>query len=258
MSSQREFSAALLDPLRPCPEGLKAWNGSDPGKRFAVYRNNVTSSLIDALADTFPVLQALVGEEFFRAMARLFVQTAPPDSPILAHYGAGLADFVAGFAPAQSLPYLADMARLEYARVQAYHAADAQAVSQPALAAAMAVPERIAQLQLQLHPSLQLLRSDWAVLSLWSEHQGGPAVDRRELAAPEDMLVLRSGLEVAVLLLAPGVADFALALQRDLALGEAAGCAAQAHPGFDLGASLALLLRLGAITALHQVTGETP
>jgi hypothetical protein len=186
------------------------------------------------------------------------VQTAPPDSPILAHYGAGLADFVAGFAPAQSLPYLADMARLEYARVQAYHAADAQAVSQPALAAAMAVPERIAQLQLQLHPSLQLLRSDWAVLSLWSEHQGGPAVDRRELAAPEDMLVLRSGLEVAVLLLAPGVADFALALQRDLALGEAAGCAAQAHPGFDLGASLALLLRLGAITALHQVTGETP
>jgi hypothetical protein len=251
MSRQREFSAALLDGLLPCPEGLKAWNGSDPARRFAVYRNNVASSLVDALADTFPVLQALVGEEFFRAMARLFVQAAPPDSPILAQYGAGLADFVAGFAPALSLPYLADMARLEYARVQAYHAADAEPVSQPVLAAAMALPERVAQLRVQLRPSARVLRSEWAVLSLWAEHQGGPAVDRRELAAPEDTLVLRSGLQVQVLLLAPGVADFVLALQQGLALGEAANQAAQAHPGFDLGASLALLLRLGAITALE-------
>ena len=250
MSNQENFAAALLDPLLPCPEGLKTWNGSDPARRFAVYRNDVASSLIDALADTYPVLQALLGEEFFRAMAHVFVQTAPPDSPILAHYGAGLADFVAGFAPAQSLPYLAGMAALEYARVQAYHAGDAEPVSQPALSRAMSAPERMAQLSVELHSSAAVLRSDWAVLSLWAEHQGGPAIDRLNLRAPEDMLVLRSGLEVQVLLLAPGVADFVLALQQGLPLGQAADRATQQHPGFDLSASLALLLRLGAITAL--------
>jgi hypothetical protein len=251
MSCQREFSAPLLDPLLDCPGGLKAWNGSDPARRFAVYRNNVASSLVDSLADTFPVLQALVGEEFFRAMARVFIQTAPPGSPILAHYGAGFADFVAGFEPAQSLPYLADMARLEYARVQAYHAGDAEPVSQQALSCAMAEPGRVTGLRVRLHPSVQVLQSDWAVLSLWAEHQGGPAIDRLELAAPEEMLVLRRGLEVAVLLLAPGIADFVLALQRDLALGEAANQALQQHPAFALSASLALLLQHGAVTALE-------
>lgn len=69
-----DFAAALLDPARPAPAGLTSWNGSDPAQRFAVYRNNVTVSLIDALADTFPVVQALVGVDFFRTMAREFVR----------------------------------------------------------------------------------------------------------------------------------------------------------------------------------------
>ena len=73
--AQSAFADALLDPARPCPPGLRTWNGSDPARRLAVYRNNVVSSLIDALADTFPVVQRLVGTEFFRAMAGVF---APP------------------------------------------------------------------------------------------------------------------------------------------------------------------------------------
>ena len=87
MSSQSAFAAALLNPDLPCPGGLTTWNGSDPELRFAVYRNNVTVSLIDALADTFPVVQALVGEEFFRAMARVFAQANPPRSRLMAYYG---------------------------------------------------------------------------------------------------------------------------------------------------------------------------
>ena len=74
VGSQAAFAAALLYPARPCPPGLHAWNGSDPAARLAVYRNNVVSSLIDALADTFPVVQQLVGEEFFRAMAGVFAR----------------------------------------------------------------------------------------------------------------------------------------------------------------------------------------
>ena len=124
MNSQTAFAQALLDPERDCPSGLTTWNGSDPVMRFAVYRNNVMLSLIDALADTFPVTQELVGEEFFRVMAKHFVQAQPPRSRLLAFYGDSFADFVDSFAPAAPVPYLADVARLEMCRVRAYHAAD--------------------------------------------------------------------------------------------------------------------------------------
>lgn len=89
MSVQSALAAALLDPDAPCPVGLTAWNGSDPARRFAVYRNNVVVSLIDALAATFPVTLELVGEEFFRAMAGVFVRAVPPTSALLAEYGGG-------------------------------------------------------------------------------------------------------------------------------------------------------------------------
>ena len=116
--SQAEFSAALRDPTQAAPRGLHTWNGSDPAARFAVYRNNVVSSLIDALAETFPVVQALVGVEFFRAMASLFVRQSPPRSRVLASYGAALPSFIASFAPAQL-----DLQREYLARVRETRAA---------------------------------------------------------------------------------------------------------------------------------------
>ena len=250
MSSQKAFATALLDPTSACPAGLKSWNNSDPAKRFAVYRNNVAVSLIDALADSFPVVQMLVGEEFFRAMARVFVLSSPPLLPMLVRYGETFPEFVAGFAPAQSLPYLADMARLELARVQAYHAADAEPVEQEELVRAMTEPEQVAQLRFKLHPSMQVLRSAYAVVTLWAAHQGEQAIDQIHPDEPEDALILRSALEVQVVLLPGGAATFVQALLEGLALGQAAARALEEDPEFNLSQNLALLLRLGAITAL--------
>jgi len=252
MSRQNQFAAALLSPAAPCPTGLFAWNGSDPTRRFAVYRNNVTSSLVDALADTFPVVQALVGEEFFRAMARLFVQEHPPRSPILAQYGEHFAEFVEQFAPAQTLPYLADVARLEMARVRAYHAADASPIAPEGLALALAQPDQLECLRVQLLPSLQVLRSPWAVLSIWAAHQTEDAVDLTvlDLAEPEDVLVLRSGWEVQISRLPGRAANFVLGLRRGDTLGCAAQQAMQNAPDFDLTQTLALLLRLNAVVGL--------
>ncbi|WP_141701617.1 DNA-binding domain-containing protein, partial [Methyloceanibacter marginalis] len=81
--------------------------GKSPSRRFAVYRNNVYASLIDVLGSRFPVSARLVGEEFFRAMARIYVAQTPPASPVLLHYGAEFADFVGTFPPASAVPYLA-------------------------------------------------------------------------------------------------------------------------------------------------------
>lgn len=243
--TQHAFARALLDPALPAPAGLVAWNGSDPAVRFAVYRNNVVHSLVAALADTFPVVRQLVGDDFFTAMARLYVADEPPSSPVLAHYGDGFADWVAQFEPAADVPYLADMARLERARVRAYHAADAPVLGAEQIAAHLADPARLPTARLQLHPSLTVLCSDFAVVSLWAAHQGQGRLQDVYPQQPENALVLRSEDDAAVLAIPAATAEFFRRLQRGLPLGEAA---AMDEP-LDLGASLAQLIRHGAISA---------
>jgi len=245
------FAAALLDPARPCPAGLRAWNGSDPTARLAVHRNNVVSSLIDALAETFPVVQQLVGEDYFRAMAGIFVRQAPPRSRVLAHYGQEFPSFIAQFEPARSLPYLADVARLEAARVRAYHAADAKPVSADAMGLALSSGERMGELRAVCHPSVSTLASPHAVVSLWAAHQGDGGVETVDVDAPECAIVLRTGLDVVVLRAPDGAAAFVQALLQGQGLGDAVASAVYAAPHFDLTAALSLLLAHGALSSLH-------
>ncbi len=245
--TQATFAAALLAPNLPCPAGLRAWNGSDPTARLAVYRNNVVSSLIDAVADTFPVTQELVGEEFFRAMAAVFVRQHPPRSRVLAHYGAEFADFVDSFEPARAVPYLAGVARLERARVLAYHATDADPLTAEMLGAAMSSGEDLGTLQLVCHPSALVVVSGYAIVSLWAAHQGDGELSAVDTALPESALVVRPGLDVLVLRLPPGAARFVSALQTGAGLADAAALAAGETLDFDLPKVLALLMGHGAL-----------
>lgn len=251
--SQREFAAALLDPVHAVPQGLRAWNGSDPAARLAVYRNNVVSSLVDALADTFPVVQQLVGVEFFRAMAVWFVRGSPPHSRVLAHYGQGFPNFVAAFEPARGLPWLADVARLEFARVMAYHAADAEPASDAEVRLALASGERMGELRLELHPSVRTLVSPHAVVTLWAAHQVDDEADIGAIGldSPECALILREGLDVLVLPVPGGMVDFVDALHAGLNLAGAAARAGASVQGFDLTSTLTLLLAHGALRSIH-------
>lgn len=250
--SQSDFVAALLDPQRPVPTGLRAWNGSDPSVRLAVHRNNVVASLVESLADTFRVVQQLVGPAFFRTMASLFVRHSPPRSPVLAHYGQDFPAFIAAFAPARCLPYLADVARLEAMRVTAHHAADARPVSEAAVCQALASGGRMGELLLVLHQSVRAFRSAHAVVTLWAAHQvDDDCIAPVDIDGPETVLVLRSGLDVLVLRAADGAVPFLAAVRRGLSLGDAAACALAAAPAFDLTATLSQLLAHGALTSLH-------
>ena len=244
MTLQTPFAAALLDPALPVPPGLRVWNGSDPTVRFAVYRNNVVASLIDALAATYPVVQALVGVDFFRAMARLYVQAHPPRSRVMAFFGAELATFIAIFPPASSVPYLADVARLEFCQVQAYHAADVPAMAPEALQAALANPQQLATLRLGLHPSLHVVDSPYAVVALWAVHHGGAPV--ADVDQPQTALVLRHGFEVEILSVSAVAGRFMAALHQ----GHTLLAAASADPALDLPAILALLIRRQLLTHL--------
>jgi hypothetical protein len=230
---------------------LTARNGSDPARRFAVYRNNVIVSLVDALADTFPVTLELVGDQFFRAMAGIFVRGAPPGSVLLAEYGTGLPDFIAAFEPARSVPYLADVARLEMLRVRAFHAADAEPLTPEQVARALADPERLPALRVICHPSLGVLRSRYAVVSLWAAHQGIGDLARVDPFLPESALVVRGGLEVQVIALPPGDDVLVAGFANGLTLGDAAALAAAARADFDLTTPLTLLLRHSALCSLN-------
>lgn len=254
MNSQTAFAQALLNPALDCPDGLTSWNGSDPRARFAVYRNNLTVSLIDALADTFPVVRELVGEEFFRAMARVFVQAHPPRSRLMAYYGDAFADFVASFAPAASVPYLADVARLEMARVRAYHAADVPPLDPEALKAVLGDPQQLLFLRLELHPSVHVIASPFAVFSLWAAHQGALNIESLDPDRAQTALVFRNALEVDALELSTGAGLFVGALQRGESLPDAAASAGGAQQDFELAQTLALLIRCQLITGME--TGD--
>jgi hypothetical protein len=248
MTAHADFAAALLDPDVAVPDGLVAWNGSDPARRFAVYRNNVTSALTDVLADSFPVTQQLVGEEFFRAMARIFLRGSPPRSPLMTGYGEGFPAFVADFAPAREVPFLADVARLEWLRLRALHAADAATLMPDDVARALADPDRLPGLRLRVHPAAGVIRSTYAVISLWAAHHGVGRLDDIDPFRPESALVVRPAIDVEVVRLPPGGDRFVVALADGFSLGEAAD-AAGASPDFNLAATLALLIRHGALGA---------
>ncbi len=250
MTGQAEFAVALLDAERPCPAGLTAWNGSDPGKRFAVYRNNVVTSLMAALTDSFPVTRELVGDAFFRAMAHAFIASTPPRSPILAVYGLAFPAFIDHFGPADSVPYLADIARLEAHRVSAYHAADAQPLAEEGFRRALAHADALPAARLRLHPTAAVQRSAYAVFSLWAAHQGALDIGTVDPYRAEEVLIVRPHLEVLATLLRPGAGRFLQQLGDGVPFGESALTASGEEPGFDLGSTLADLIGAGVVIAI--------
>lgn len=250
MNTQAAFSAALLDPAHAVPADLCVWHGGNPTRRFAVYRNNVLASLVDALADTFPVVQALVGETFFRAMASIFVRESPPRSPALGEWGEAYPDFVARFEPARSVPYLADVARLELLWLVAFNAADAEPLATARIAAALADSAHLPDMCFGCHPSVSVLSSRHPVVSLWAAHQGSGRLDEIDLRQPESALVVRSGLRVEVVQVSAATAAFICRISDGLTLGQAAQGALDLDERFDLAAALAVLIRLGALTRI--------
>lgn len=239
---QESVRRGLFDPAATAamqPDGVALIDDHIPaGQRFAVYRNNVLGSLTEALAAAFPVVHRLVGDGFFRYAARLFIADHPPAMPQLLSYGGDFPEFLAAFPPAGSVPYLADVARLEWARTEALFAADAA----PLTAADLATipPEDMADLAFRLHPTVRWVASPWPIQTIWEanqpEHENLPQVDLG--AGGEAVLVLRPGMAVEAQRLSPGDVTLVSALGEGATLAEAADAAATAEPGFDLQAAL--------------------
>jgi hypothetical protein len=245
---QAAFAAALLDPELPVPTALTTRAANVPEKRFAVYRNNVIVGLVDALATRFPATSRLVSEEFFRAMARVYVRAQPPRSPLLMFYGDSFPDFIASFPPAAEVIYLADVARLEAARTRAYHAADAEPIDPIQLQALDQGALR--DLRIVAHPSVEIIRSRHPIVTIWAMTSGETRVGPIEDWRGEDALVVRPRRDVEVRWLPPGGAAFLSTLLAGDTLAVAIEAAESEGADFDLISNIAGLIEAGVVSSL--------
>ena len=247
---QEQFAAALRDPERAPPAGCIGPDGARDPKRFAVYRNNVFAGLIDALAESYPAVRRLLGVECFEETARRYAAQHLPRSPVLLEYGEQFPQFLEQLAPLAALPYLADVARIERAWLEAYHAPEAPALDPGALAGIPA--HRAADLCFTLHPSVRLVRSRGAAVTIWRLNVAPPpwaSLPPDPIA--ESALLARPAAEVEVVCLTPGAAEFLAALAGGLTLGEASERARSVHDTFHLTEHCTALLGGGWVTAAH-------
>ncbi len=221
-----------------------------PHKRFAIYRNNVASGLVTALAVRFPVTQQLVGEEFFRAMAALYVENNKPASPVLIHYGETFSEFISTFEPARTVPYLADVARLENLWWRAYHAADAAVVDSRALSE---VPQAaLGGLRFRMHPSVGVMFSSFDVTRIWHAHHGGDALGTFVPSVPGHVLVSRPKANILVSRICAGFEKLFDELKNGVKLMDAVAAAADADPAFDLATALGQLFTLNLVSGVFH------
>lgn len=248
------FAAALLDPARATPSIVAGPDGKKAEKRYNVYRNNVTVSLIDALAAVYPAVQRITGVVFFRAMARFHLRATPPVSPLLFEYGRDFPAFIEGYAHARPMPWLADVARIERAWLDAYHAADAAPLAAVALASVS--PERLARVIFTPHPATRIVRSNYAAATIFAANRETTDVRRIDASEAEDALITRPDLDVIVRHLPAGGAVFARDLMAGRTLGDAAASALSASPAFDIAANIAGLIGAGAFISV--TSGDAP
>ncbi len=230
----REWQAAFVADLA----------GGGGEARLAIHRHHIQRSLAKALAMTFPTVHALVGADFFRQIAGIFVTRELPTQPVLAEYGAQFADFLAAEEAMHGLPYLADVARLDWALNVAFYSPRPSAADLTGLS-----PEVLLSKVLTLAPGAELIRSRYPLDRIWTASQPGAAEGEVDLAkGPTCLLVLPAGF----VRLDEGEAAFVASIAEGHTLEAAAVAGFTAESNFGLAGCFGRLLGCEAFAALQQ------
>jgi hypothetical protein len=172
---QRQMAAAIRGTGCEPPIDVFRPDHLPEGGPLSVYRHHRQISLGAALAVTFPTAVRLIGEEAFRVLASRFVQAQPPVQPCLAEYGATFGEYLDAETLVKGLPYLADIARLDWAINRAVTAADAMALDASLLGSL--TPDELAELSVEAHPSLTLLWSNYPLPDIYRLAHGAGDAD---------------------------------------------------------------------------------
>ncbi len=250
MPGLRELQSSFMDALRGAPthtlDGVIRGEGLGVERRLAIYRNNLRAGLTRSLEATYPAVLALVGADFFGMLARRHMQDYPSRCGDLHRFGNEFCVTIENASEAARLPYLADVARLEWAYHEVFHAAEREPIAAPALAAVD--PARQADLVLELHPASALLASPWPVVDIWRLAIHHDGVQSLEIGGGgQRVLVARRGLEMEFQQLDPAEYAFVEALIGGQCLTAAFEKAVAQDSGFELAGCLARQFDLGNI-----------
>jgi hypothetical protein len=232
---QLQLCRAVLGGDAAALVGVIRDDGLDPAARLRIYRSHAFATLGAVLTGAFPVVCRLVDKRFFAYAAHEYLRQYPPQSRCLAEYGAEFADFLAGFEPCKELPYLADVARFEWALNTAATVREAPPLKIEALAA---IPsEAAALLRLTLQPSVSYFASEWPIDAIWlaNQREEVPTVDL--VSGGTTVEIRRGDGGFSWQRLDPSTFAFRRALAEGFALGTAVAIAA-ADPAFDSAAAL--------------------
>jgi hypothetical protein len=246
---QRDFAGAILFDDKPIPAIISAASGRASTSRFGVYRNNVIAGLINAVAARYPVVRKLLSSESFDEIARMFVMTEPPRSPVLLDYGDGFPQFLRSIGRIAAADYVADIAELESARTRAYHAADATPLSRNAFTEFAA--DKLPDMRLMLHPSVSLLKSRFPIVTIWetNRHTGGNSLSQWK---PEAALIARPYLDVTVWRLSRSAYEFLAAIAEGQTIGLAIARASAGLTDFNLGECIHILIAAEIVVGIEQ------
>lgn len=253
---QRRFGAALSsadgeDDVLPLLAGDEGRNQA----LLSIYRATSIANATAAMRLAYPVCRLITGDDYFDALARRYRAACPSRDGDLNRYGDRFAAFLDGFEPVRALPYLPDVARLEWSVHVATMAADARPAGGELFAGL--APDALAALRLRMTPGFALHASRWPVADIWLQHQagaGGPL--DLDLDRPQHAVVWREGYRVRVSALESAKHALWRALVDGAPLGEAWAAASATDPHFDLAAAIAQALAGGW---LHQaVTRGAP
>lgn len=248
---QQDFAAAVLDDDDGPPfAAVPAERGAE---RIAIYRTAVFANYRNALGATYPVVRRLVGVPFFNAAVDAYVRARPSTSGDLNVYGDAFGEFLAGYPRAANLPYLPDVARLEWAVDETGRAADRDGSPEGVLAALAGVlPDELPEVRLIVAPWCWLVASRFPILRIWrvnqTDHSGDDRVSLDEGA--DTLLVRRDAQGVSLVRIGTGEHVWLEALAAGAPLGAAIDAAQNADATFDLSKALHTRIADGSIAGI--------
>lgn len=233
-----------------CPSQVVEQQADKQSRRFNIYRNNRAVSLIDNLKSTYPAVCQLVGDDFFTAVARHYIKQHPPQSPVMSEYGGSFGRFIKDSPNARSIPYIEDVARLEWSRLQSYHAAESSVLAVDTLQHIS--PDDYETLCFNPHPSLHLVSSQWPAGSLWAATTNTGDKIKPDMQRAEHVVIVRPALEVLLQILPASGAMLLDCLRQGQPLLQAVEHIMQQDPAFDPGSHLQGLINLGAFDKTYK------